>query len=83
MLAALLDVSRNHQQRLQLGRDVRVLEVMLYLLNQRLIAIEVCRRDGAMSHLTVVTVILRGDVGRDQLALAGGERVRAAQEDFD
>ena len=58
VLSALLYLSGDDQQRLQLGRDLGVLKIMLHLLHQRLIVIEAGGGDRAMDCLTVITIIL-------------------------
>jgi hypothetical protein len=71
----------NRQQRLQLLRHRRLLRVRLDPEHQVLGALQVVRRDGAVNGLAVSALVFSRHVGGNQLALAGRERVRAAQQD--
>ena len=82
-LAILLDLTRNDQQRLELGADVGLREVGLDLLHQRLVAAQVGRGNGAVNAVAIVGAVAAGDVGGDQLALAAAERAGPGEQDFD
>ncbi len=58
-------------------------EVGLDLFDEGFVAVEASGGYGAVDGLAVVAVVLRGDVGCDELALAGGEGVGGVEEDVD
>ena len=78
--AALGRLAGDDQQRLELVGDGRAFRIALDVEHQRLVAAEVVRGDRAMDRLAVAAVVARRHVGRNQLALAGRERVRSAQQ---
>src|ERR1700761_9821763 len=55
---------------------------MLYLLDERFVAVEACGGNVSVDGLTVVAVVFGGDVGCDEFALAGGEGVGCVEKDF-
>jgi hypothetical protein len=80
-LATFGGLAGDHQERLQLVRDCRVLQVRLHLNDEVLVAVEMVRGNRAMNRLAIPAVVLRRDDGRNQLALAWRERVRSVQQD--
>src|SRR6185503_14689505 len=82
-LPAFCRLACDDEQRLQLVRDRRLFRIGLDLDDEVLVAAEMMCGDGAMNRLTVAALVLRGDVGRDELALGLRQAVWAAQEDID
>src|ERR1700761_4521474 len=58
------------------------MEVVLDLFDEGFIAVEACGGNGAVDGLTVVAVVLGGDIGGDEFALAGREGVWGVEKDF-
>ena len=80
VLAAVRGLAGNDQQRLELVGDGGALRVALHARDEVLVAVQVVGRDGAMDGLTVPAVVPRRHERRNQLALAGRERVRTPQQ---
>ena len=78
--AALGCLAGDDQQRLELDGNGRTFRIALHVEHQRFVAAEVVRSDRAMDRLAVAAVVARRHKGRNQLALAGRERMRSAQQ---
>ena len=74
---------RDHEQRLELEADVRLCEIGLYLLHQRLVAAEMGSGDGAVDAGAEVCAIAAGDIGCDQFAFTLAQCAGSGKEDFD
>ena len=80
VLPALLHLSGNRQECLELGRDVGRVDVRLDLLNPREFRPEVRRRRGPVRQRAEAAVVARRHVRRDELALRGRQAVRSPEQ---
>jgi len=78
--AALLHLGSHSQERLELGRHRRLLQVGAYLANQRHAFGQLGGGERRVGGRAERALVEPGHVRRDQLALSPGERVRPAEQ---
>mgnify|MGYP003578940931 CR=1 FL=1 len=70
VLAALLDFAGDCQECLQFVGNPSVLETTLYIFYELFVAAKLMSSNGAVNRLAIKTIVLRRDIGGNQLAFS-------------